>query len=38
VATAVLLYLTKFIVGMRVEEGAEVLGLDVAQHREHMGS
>jgi Amt family ammonium transporter len=38
VATAVLLYLTKFIVGMRVDEGAEVLGLDVAQHREHMGS
>nr|WP_237219204.1 ammonium transporter [Rhodoferax aquaticus] len=38
VMSAVLLWLTKFIIGMRVDDSAEVLGLDVSQHREHMGT
>ncbi|WP_294769388.1 ammonium transporter [uncultured Rhodoferax sp.] len=33
-----LLWLTKLIVGLRVDENAELTGLDVSQHREHLGS
>ncbi len=33
-----LLWVTKLIVGLRVDDAAEVAGLDVSQHREHMGS
>ncbi|MBG9388757.1 ammonium transporter [Caenimonas aquaedulcis] len=34
--TAVLLLLTKWIVGLRVEENAELTGLDISQHRERI--
>ena len=37
VMTAVLLWVTKVIVGLRVNEAAEVAGLDISQHREKMG-
>lgn len=33
-----LLWVTKVIVGLRVDDNAELTGLDVSQHREHMGS
>ncbi|MDR7308581.1 Amt family ammonium transporter [Rhodoferax saidenbachensis] len=33
-----LLWLTKVIVGLRVDENSELVGLDVSQHREHMGT
>nr|WP_315491220.1 ammonium transporter [uncultured Rhodoferax sp.] len=36
--SAALLWFTKLMVGLRVEEGAEVTGLDITQHREHMGT
>ena len=36
VASALLLLVTKFIVGLRVDEQAESNGLDVAQHRERL--
>jgi Amt family ammonium transporter len=32
-----LLWLTKVIVGLRVDDNAELVGLDVSQHREHIG-
>jgi Amt family ammonium transporter len=35
--TAVLLWLTQVIVGLRVGDAAEVSGLDISQHREKMG-
>lgn len=38
VMSAVLLWVTKALVGLRVDEGAEVSGLDIDQHREHMGT
>ena len=38
VMTAVLLVVTKFIVGLRVEENAEQAGLDISQHRERITS
>lgn len=37
-ATAVLLVLIQFTVGLRVDEKAETVGLDISQHRERMGS
>lgn len=37
VGTAVLLWITDRIVGLRVDEASEQHGLDVAQHREHVG-
>jgi Amt family ammonium transporter len=33
-----LLWVTKVIVGLRVDDNAELVGLDVSQHREHMGT
>jgi len=38
VMTAALLWLTKVIVGLRASDAAEVLGLDISQHREKMGT
>ncbi len=38
VMSAVLLWVTKVIVGLRVDDASEVTGLDVTQHREHMGT
>jgi Amt family ammonium transporter len=38
VMTALLLWLTKFIVGLRVDEQSELTGLDIAQHRERISS
>ena len=38
VATYALLWVTKALVGLRVDDQSEVTGLDVSQHREHMGS
>jgi ammonia channel protein AmtB len=32
------LWLTKIIVGLRASDAAEVLGLDISQHREKMGT
>jgi Amt family ammonium transporter len=37
VMTALLLVITKFIVGLRAEEQDELNGLDIAQHRERLG-
>ena len=36
VMSAILLWLTKLIVGLRVDDNAELVGLDVSQHREHI--
>ncbi|MFV0672722.1 ammonium transporter [Variovorax sp. tm] len=36
--TAVVLFLVHAIVGLRVDADSELLGLDLAQHREHLGS
>ena len=36
--TAVVLLLVHIMVGLRVDADSEVLGLDLAQHREHLGS
>ena len=36
--TAVLLLVTRFIVGLRVDEDAEQRGLDISQHRERITS
>jgi Amt family ammonium transporter len=36
--TAVVLFLVHIMVGLRVDADSEVLGLDLAQHREHLGS
>ena len=38
VLTALLLWLTKLIVGLRVDEQSELTGLDIAQYRERIGS
>ena len=38
VMSVALLWVTKLIVGLRVEDSAEVTGLDVTQHREHLGT
>jgi ammonia channel protein AmtB len=38
VVSAVLLWLTNFLIGLRVDNDAEQMGLDVSQHREHMGT
>ena len=38
VMTALLLWLTKLIVGLRVDEQSELTGLDIAQHRERISS
>ncbi len=38
VMSALLLLLTKFIVGLRVDEQTELTGLDIAQHRERLSS
>ena len=38
VMSALLLWVTKVIVGLRVDEQSEIDGLDIAQHREHMGT
>ena len=35
--TALLLWAVRAVVGLRVDEAAEVQGLDVSQHREHLG-
>ncbi|KAB2893684.1 MAG: ammonium transporter, partial [Burkholderiaceae bacterium] len=35
--TAVLLWITDRAVGLRVDEASEQQGLDIAQHREHLG-
>ena len=37
VVTAVLLWITNFVVGLRVDEQSEQAGLDIAQHRERIG-
>lgn len=37
-ATAALLWVVKVLVGLRVEEDAERAGLDISQHREHVGA
>jgi Amt family ammonium transporter len=36
--SAVLLWVTKVIVGLRVDETSEITGLDITQHRERMGT
>lgn len=36
--SAAVLWFTKPVVGLRVEDGAETTGLDITQHREHMGT
>jgi Amt family ammonium transporter len=36
IMTAVLLAVTKFIVGLRVDEASEQQGLDIAQQRERI--
>jgi Amt family ammonium transporter len=36
VMSAALLWLTKLIVGLRVDDQSELVGLDVSQHREHI--
>ena len=38
VMTALLLIVTKLIVGLRVDEQTEQTGLDIAQHRERLAS
>jgi Amt family ammonium transporter len=38
VMTALLLWLTILIVGLRVDEQSEQVGLDISQHRERMGT
>ena len=37
VVTAVLLWITHFVVGLRVDAQSEQTGLDIAQHRERLG-
>ncbi|MES2584876.1 MAG: ammonium transporter [Pseudomonadota bacterium] len=36
--SAAVLWFTQWMVGLRVEDGAELTGLDITQHREHMGT
>jgi Amt family ammonium transporter len=38
IMTAVLLAVTKFIVGLRADENSELAGLDISQHRERIAS
>jgi Amt family ammonium transporter len=38
VMTGLLLWLTRVLVGLRVDDSAETLGLDLSQHREAIGS
>ena len=38
VMSAAVLWFTNLMVGLRVDDGAEATGLDIAQHREHMGT
>jgi Amt family ammonium transporter len=38
VMSAAVLWFTKLMVGLRVDDGAEETGLDITQHREHMGT
>ncbi len=38
VMSAAVLWFTNLMVGLRVDDSAEATGLDVAQHREHMGT
>lgn len=38
VMSALLLWLTQLLVGLRVDEQSEITGLDITQHREHMGT
>jgi len=38
IMTAVLLGVTKIIVGLRADENSELTGMDVSQHREHLGT
>ncbi len=38
VMSALLLWLTKLIVGLRVDDTAESIGLDITQHREQIGA
>jgi ammonium transporter, Amt family len=38
VASALLLWFTNFLIGLRVDSDAEQMGLDVSQHREHLGA
>ncbi len=38
VMSAALLWLSKLMVGLRVDDASELTGLDITQHREHMGT
>jgi Amt family ammonium transporter len=38
IMSVLLLWVTKVIVGLRVDEQSEITGLDISQHREHMGA
>src|SRR5450830_1138845 len=38
VMSLLLMWVTKLIVGLRVDEQSEIIGLDISQHREHMGT
>lgn len=38
VVSALLLGFTNFLIGLRVDDDAEQMGLDISQHREHMGA
>ena len=38
VGTAILLVITKVLVGLRVDEQTELAGLDIGQHRERLGT
>jgi Amt family ammonium transporter len=38
VVSAVLLLVVKYLVGLRVDENSELVGLDLTQHRERLGS
>jgi len=37
VGTALLLWITNLVLGLRVDEQSEQVGLDIAQHRERLG-
>jgi ammonium transporter, Amt family len=38
VVSALLLWFTNFLIGLRVDDDAEQMGLDIHQHREHLGT
>jgi len=38
VMSLLLMWVTKMIIGLRVDEQSEIVGLDISQHREHMGN